>query len=531
MQKKTTRYRSVFIAAFLGILVASTLLKVSFTSAKEFWLDETYSSFLVSHPFSQMMIYIKGDVHPPLYYIILKGWSVIFGISPFSLQSCSIFASVIASLLFFYLVTKTITHRIVQLFCFSLFQFSPVLFWYSVEVRMYMFAIIFIILSLLYYKATISQDSSKKRNIFLFSLFSACAFYTHYSAAFFILGYCMHLLLLAIKKQIRFKTAFVPALLILMMIIPWFPTVYQQAMNKTKLNHNLLAARLDPNTLSFSPNEARTKSFLFDVKNIVEDIASILGVYPESNRAFGLILALPFFVIIIYSLFLLAKRNQLAILAYGMSIIYIVAGLLFQVSSRRYFIFLTPLLILVIGISVHDMTNRNKFKLLSVVIGLSILTYYVLGVGRIYYKSYRKPTTDIVNYLSKHYRAGDIIVFNSLYYQIPFDYYASLLHFYPTKRGFPTGISEWWDKQPFKGWGGPIITKHMLTEFVESLGHGNHKRSVWLILFETNYYDTHNQLFAKLKSISRSIEKQHTGTRDQRNGQDSGAPVLYWINI
>ncbi len=60
------------------------------------WYDEAYTALLAGLPFDRMMTAIIGDVHPPLYYLMVADW----GSSPLGLRSFSLFLSVLALVIF-----------------------------------------------------------------------------------------------------------------------------------------------------------------------------------------------------------------------------------------------------------------------------------------------------------------------------------------------------------------------------------------------------------------------------------------------
>lgn len=496
----------IALSIILFTLIVSTLLKVTFIESKELWLDETYSSFLVGNSLSQMMSYIKGDLNPPFYYVCLKLWTFIFGSLPQSLKAFSVFVNVIASLIFFLLVKKVITNRWICIFCFLLFQFSPVLFWYSTEVRAYMLATLFVLISGYFFFNLIRAESFDLKSILLFSLFSACAFYTHYITLLILPGYLLFYLYL-FRKKIDIKPIIASAVVFLIFTGPWYPTLSQQRTCYQNLKREIDYVRQNPDSIGYRAQAFQKPSFYSRIINITENMASILGVYPLNKRLLSVVIGFPFVLVLIYFIFAIFKYDKISILILVIIGVYIIEGLVLQLSSRRFYIFLTPFLILLIGIVVNNALQINYLKHLSIVIMLIIFGFYVAGSLRIYKVHYCKPTTTIVKFLKENYQPNDVIVFNSLYYQVPFEYHASQFKFYPNTRGFPISIYDWWNQQPCKGWTGPVVTKSDLAQFIERLRSDNSIKSVWLILFESRNFDPADQLLSELKRISRSFKK------------------------
>jgi mannosyltransferase len=52
--------------------------------------DESFSWRLTAYSTDELLGHMPGDAHPPLYYLLLKGWTTLVGDSPFALRSLSI---------------------------------------------------------------------------------------------------------------------------------------------------------------------------------------------------------------------------------------------------------------------------------------------------------------------------------------------------------------------------------------------------------------------------------------------------------
>jgi uncharacterized membrane protein len=47
--------------------------------AKSLWIDEAVSWDMAVSSIPQLFARIPNDVHPPVYYLLLRGWIAIFG--------------------------------------------------------------------------------------------------------------------------------------------------------------------------------------------------------------------------------------------------------------------------------------------------------------------------------------------------------------------------------------------------------------------------------------------------------------------
>jgi hypothetical protein len=131
-----------------------------------------------------------------------------------------------------------------------------------------------------------------------------------------------------------------------------------------------------------------------------------------------------------------------------------------------------------------------------------------------------RPWQNLAGVLQQNYRPGDTVVFDALYAQAPFDYFARQAHFQPRETGFPLSIYDWWDKQPNEAWGGPVILRSDLDEFVTGLSASKPK-TVWLVWYETYYYDPHDALLERLSQRGQVTEFRLPPDRDTTDPQEA----------
>lgn len=122
---------SVLLSALLARLVAIN---------QSLWLDEAIGAIVIK-TFSFRDILLKfplTDNHPPLYYLVLRAWSLIFGYSELSLRFPSIIFGV-ATVFFVYKIAKELT-KVNPIIPAILLATSPLHIYYSQEARMYSLA-------------------------------------------------------------------------------------------------------------------------------------------------------------------------------------------------------------------------------------------------------------------------------------------------------------------------------------------------------------------------------------------------------
>src|SRR6185437_16752126 len=76
--------------ALLFILGGAVALRCYHLADRSLWFDEAFCWRLMQFPFGEMIRRVGLDNHPPLYFILLYGWSGLFGDSVWALRSLSV---------------------------------------------------------------------------------------------------------------------------------------------------------------------------------------------------------------------------------------------------------------------------------------------------------------------------------------------------------------------------------------------------------------------------------------------------------
>ncbi|MBU6321679.1 MAG: glycosyltransferase family 39 protein [Patescibacteria group bacterium] len=109
-------------------------------------LDEAQSLWQVSRPARAIIAIVAGDVHVPLYHLLLHAWLLAAGdtVAVARLLSLLFF---VASVPLVYLLGERAYGRRVALFAVVLFALSPFMNWYASEIRMYTMLVFFTVLN------------------------------------------------------------------------------------------------------------------------------------------------------------------------------------------------------------------------------------------------------------------------------------------------------------------------------------------------------------------------------------------------
>lgn len=126
------------LAPLLLILLLATGLRFHRLAAQSFWNDEGNSARLSERSPRLIVEGTAGDIHPPLYYLLLRGWRALAGDSEFGLRALSAYAGILLIPL-----TSAVAHALfprrprLPWLAGLLAALSPPLIYYSQEARMY----------------------------------------------------------------------------------------------------------------------------------------------------------------------------------------------------------------------------------------------------------------------------------------------------------------------------------------------------------------------------------------------------------
>ncbi|QDU52143.1 glycosyltransferase family 39 protein [Gimesia panareensis] len=225
-------------------ICVGTLLRLPNLSTRSLWFDEAFSWMLACQFSISESIYRTAlDVHPPLYYLVLRFWIDLFGDSIIAMRSMSIvFADLNVLILYFFCrdcLTDLdyLTRSKIGLFAAGFLSVSAYHIHWSQETRMYTFALFLTTASA--WLLLISLRHSKSLRYWLFYAVVSCALmYTHNYGLFVVFGqgvYCLVNLILTRKGSFKnlilsqkFRNATIAYALILWGYAPWLPILMFQ---------------------------------------------------------------------------------------------------------------------------------------------------------------------------------------------------------------------------------------------------------------------------------------------------------------
>ncbi len=409
MKEKETRKWILTIAISVLVFVGLSLL---IGLRQSVWFDEAYSINLAKRDFGEIIDLTSVDVHPPVYYILLKIWGSIFGFGELSLRASSILAMALAIFVGVLLVKKIAGMKAASLASVFL-SLSPMLLRYGFEIRMYALAtLIAVLASLVLWDILHSAKKRAKRawQVFYAGLVAIGMLTLYYT----IVVWITHLLYLIYrvkrkKESIIRQDFWIVYGLSVLIFLPWLPVVLGQ------LGNGALAAISERLNLT---NMMGIMSFNFIYRPVwqTDQISGLLL----------MILVVALIVAFVKLRFRDVKKKEgfvfLIFLAIMPIALEFIICLITPMYVERYLVYSAPFLIMLMAI----VCLNSGWKKFLVAYAGGILVFGVINlwqVGNYNFQRLQKPDIrDISTEISEH-DTGAIILTDSPYEAIELGYY------------------------------------------------------------------------------------------------------------
>ncbi|HEY3317552.1 MAG TPA: glycosyltransferase family 39 protein [Coriobacteriia bacterium] len=139
--------RDAMPPGLLLVAAAGLILRLSTIRVRGLWLDETVTIDQTVHSLAKTIERQVGNVHPPLFHVLMHFWIRLWGTSELALRSFSLVFGMAAIFAAFW-AGRALYDRRTGLIAAGVLAFSPYHIWYSQEARMYSMMMLFGLLSL-----------------------------------------------------------------------------------------------------------------------------------------------------------------------------------------------------------------------------------------------------------------------------------------------------------------------------------------------------------------------------------------------
>lgn len=376
------RYTIILYALFL----IGTVFFLSLDFYKAFWYDEAYTINLVRQSFGYLWHVTANDVHPPLYYILLKFYTYVFGDSVVALRIFSALP-VIGMLLFTCTYIRKHFGNKVAFTLMLVLILMPVNQYIASEIRMYSFGMLFVFLSALY--AYRSYTAFRRSHLIRFTLFSLAAAYTHYYAlmgVFYI--YLLFFLIIIIKKRHKIFPFICYSILFIIGYLPWLinlPGQVSQVQDEYWIN---------------TPRIKDLVIYLY--YPFARELDLVATQIPIAYFSIALILLTVFLFLFLYLSFIGKRESSLddgisnqrtyASLLFLVFILTIGTAIIYSILSKPVFVtrYMTPVIgLLYLGLSIFLASSdwkRSENKIILIVMCL-ILAYFSFSHYSLQYRT------------------------------------------------------------------------------------------------------------------------------------------------
>lgn len=233
----------------LGISVILTAVSVCMCFGSDIWYDELFTMGFTGHSVSELIALTARDVHPPFYYLYVKG---VQELCKLILPAADlVMLSKICSVLPFILLLCYAAAKVRKNFgilCAGIFSFCvlamPQLSQYTTEVRMYSLALFLVTAAFLHAYDIVRE--SKAKDWILVTVYGILAAYTHYFAAVaaaMIYLYLLFRFLIQEKRRKELKKWGLCVCISILSYLPWMFAVVSQV-KQVKENYWILPLTL-----------------------------------------------------------------------------------------------------------------------------------------------------------------------------------------------------------------------------------------------------------------------------------------------
>lgn len=329
------------------LVAAAVFTAMAFTA--EIWVDEAYTLAMMRHSFAEIWRITAADVHPPLYYFLVKIFGFPFGWHPFSLR---IFAALcyLALMAFGGDQLEKLFDRRTALLFMLLFPLYPFAQFYTVQIRMYSFAALAIFCNALY--AYRCWKFGGVRDWIGFAVAGICAAYTHYfSLVSAGLIYGVLFLFIVFGNRKLLKPWLISSAVTIAVYLPWLKCFIEQLAFKVS-------------------NEYWIEPITF--QTVVDYALELL--YANGHSLFPVYSGLLVLALVVLAF---RRKDWAALLALGVPVMTVVLGLAVSILIRPVFVirYLAPCAPLLVFFLAHQLAQLKSENIRSGILAVLLVSF------------------------------------------------------------------------------------------------------------------------------------------------------------
>lgn len=398
MEKLKEKIKDISLKQWHIVVIVIGIIFVSLGAFhSNIWFDESYSVGLARHTLGEIWSIGGNDVHPILYYWMLRIVYLITGGAIIAYRLFSVIPIAIMIILGYTHIRKDFGEKTGFIFSF-LSAFLPEMAVYAIEIRMYSWAILAVTILAIYTYRLVKEDNTK--NWIIFGIASLASIYLHYyglmAAGLINVILLIYLIIKKRKNGIIFIISF--GIIQGLAYLPWLMNFITQLGNVSS---------------------GFWIGFSFP-KTPMELLSSQLAGYVKSSDYTDLliptVLALELYGYIIYKTYKYSKEKQdlkpfkwSVIVYFAVIIAAIIITIVMKTSILyyRYLFVITGLYIFAVSFILGK--EKNKTEIVSILAVIAILG--IFNNVKMMKDNYSNSNFEPINYIKENIQDGDTIAF------------------------------------------------------------------------------------------------------------------------
>jgi hypothetical protein len=418
----TNRRLNLSLLLLVGLLIAAFALRLFRLDTQSIWWDEGISLHLGTSSMAEIVRDRLDNIHPPLYFLILKGWLALVGVSPFTGRYLSALTSLVQVALVFaagcyWSRWRGDSNHLLPWIAAGLMLISPLSVIYGQEIRVYAMLPVVYLTMLLAAERILDTNGRRITPLFILGLTEWLGLHLHYIALF---GVAYVALLGAITLfGRRDRTALRRWLLVqgavALACLPWFVAVAR----------NLSAVGAEANAGTFTA-EAVPLPFLF-AQVWAFHLTGLAGSLASRFVQVGAFAAAVLMGILLVARIVATGRRSVSLrLATHWSLPLIAALIVWNVRSFSHprYIVMFAVMLIPLAAALRYPARRWAERVAALALAICLVGLSFWGLQKYFFDTgAAKPDMrGVARYLESTAGPGDLIIIPDTDWSLPFEY-------------------------------------------------------------------------------------------------------------
>ncbi len=408
----------------VGLVGLAFAVRVAGLDSQSLWRDEVDAIRFATLPGGDLLgMFVMPGQNGPLYYLLLRPWLALAGLSEYALRFFSVFFGTLAVPLIHSLTRRIFpTLPSLALLAAVLTATSPYLIWYSQEGKMYSLVLVLALLSMDRYLAALERGGWQRW--LLYVAVTGTTVYVHFVAALLVPVQIVSFLLMGSETRKARWRGWLGSMGLL--VLPYLPLLRWQV------------------PLALSPAETG-----YAFAPLHKMLVSLFASYSLGPAAGSLTWAAFLFVALLLAAWLLWREDRSHLASLGILTGWLcipVLGLFLVTLIRpmytaRYLIFVLPAYLILLAVGLVAIARRSRLLagplLAALLVSNSLMVWRQAATPM--RADFRAATEYVASRMSRH----DLLIFQIPYGRYSFDYYLERYRMQQQREGEVEARSNW----------------------------------------------------------------------------------------